>query len=179
MVVEDGPTSDVVATYLGNRDARLKRGAAKFGSNLELTDIIVNPSEIRTGELVSFQLAFTAKEEGVMRECALVIISEKGVRVAVLDLRQLGYFPIRYREGSFTFGVRVPRLTLTEGNYNIGIYLVTDEATADLPELAGFHVRGSPIRQDFTPYPASVSGFVSLEFESAGRMLEHGLPVET
>jgi lipopolysaccharide transport system ATP-binding protein len=176
-VVQEGSTSDVIATYLGKRDLRLRRGAVKIGAKLELTEITVNPSEVRTGELVTFQLTFAASERGVMRECALHIHSAKGVRVADLDLRQLRYFPLRYREGYFSFGVRVPNLSLIEGDYTIGIYLVTDEYRADLVELAEFDVRGSLIRQDFTPYPASVRGFVSLEFKSAGPVSEHGLPV--
>ena len=179
-VVQEGSTSDVLATYLGKRDLRLKRGAAKIGAKLELTEITVNPSEVRTGELVTFQLTFAASERGVMRECALNIHSEKGMRVAVLDLRQLRYFPLHYREGSFSLGVCVPNLALIEGDYTIGIYLVTDDCKAvelDLAELAGFYVGGSLIRQDFTPYPASVRGFVSLEFKSAAPISEHGLPV--
>jgi lipopolysaccharide transport system ATP-binding protein len=176
-VVQEGSISDVLATYLGKRDLRSTRGAAKIGAKLELTEITVNPSEVRTGELVTFQLTFAASEGGVMRECAIHIHSEKGVRVAVLDLRQLRYFPLRYREGYFSFGVRVPNLALIEGDYTIGVYLVTDDCKADLVELAEFHVRGSLIRQDFTPYPAGVRGFVSLEFKTAGPVSEHGLPV--
>ena len=63
-IIQQGATSEVVATYLGKRDVRLKRGAARAGARLELIDIVVTPAETRTEESVSFEVKFSASGRG-------------------------------------------------------------------------------------------------------------------
>lgn len=165
-VIQQGATSDVVATYLGKRDVRLKRGPARAGARLALTDIAITPPEARTGEPVDFELAFAASGSGQMRECALLIYSLKGIRVALIDLREFQFVPFRYQEGPFSFQVRVPQLALSEGDYSIGAYLVTDDFNEDLLDMAELRVGARRFQQDFAPYAAIWRGFVSLDAEA-------------
>jgi lipopolysaccharide transport system ATP-binding protein len=165
-VIQEGATSDVVATYLEKRDVRLKKGA-KAGAKLELTEVVIIPQEARTGESVSFELAFVALESGRMRECALLIHSLTGARVAIIDLREFQYVPFRYQKGRFSFQVRVPQLALIDGDYSIGAYLVTDDFEGSLTDIAELRVMAKRFQQDFAPYPASSRGFVRLEAQAA------------
>jgi lipopolysaccharide transport system ATP-binding protein len=165
-VIQEGTTSDVVATYLGNRDVRLKRGAAKAGPKLELTEIGITPPEVRTGEPVIFELAFSASGRGQIRECAVLIYSLKGQRVALIDLREFRYVPVRYSEGRFSFKIRVPQLVLSEGDYTVGAYVLTDDFEGNISEMAELRVGAKRFQQDFAPYAASARGFVSLEAEA-------------
>jgi lipopolysaccharide transport system ATP-binding protein len=164
-VIRQGATTDVVATYLGKRDVRMKKGPAKAGNKLELTDFVMMPPEVRTGESVSFELEFSASESGRMRECALLIHSLTGVRVALIDLREFHYVPSRFQKNRFSFRVRVPQLALSEGDYSINIHLITDDFDGQLSDVAELRVGAKRFQQDFAPYSASARGFVWLETE--------------
>jgi hypothetical protein len=75
--------------------------------------------------------------------------------------------PFRYPEGGrFGFRVRVPRLALSEGDYSIGVYVVTDDFAEDLLEIAELRVGAKRFQQDFAPYASSARGFLSLDAEA-------------
>jgi homopolymeric O-antigen transport system ATP-binding protein len=165
-VIQEGATSDVVASYLGKRDAYVNRGPAKAGAKLELTDVVLTPPETRTGDPVDFELAFVASDGGRIRECALIIHSLTGVRVAIIDLREFQFVPLRYEKGRFSFRLRVPQLALSEGDYSISAYLVTDDFDGSLSDVVELRVGAKRFQQDFSPYPASSRGFLSLDAEA-------------
>ena len=81
----------------------------------------------------------------------------------MINLREFNYVPIRYQEGEFSFTVSIPRLTLSEGYYSIGAYVVTDDFDGDLLEVVEIAVAAKRFRQDFAPYAASARGFVWLD----------------
>jgi lipopolysaccharide transport system ATP-binding protein len=164
-VVQQGQTSDVVAAYLGRRDASLKNRAAKAGDKLELTEVVIAAEEVRTGESIVLELNFSALGIGRMRECALIINSLTGVRVGIVDFREFQYVPIRYQEGRFSFKVRIPRLVLSEGDYSIDVYLVTDDFDGHLSSVAELRVGAKRFQQDFAPYPPTSRGLVWLDSE--------------
>jgi lipopolysaccharide transport system ATP-binding protein len=167
-VVQEGATQEVVAAYLSKRGIDMKRQAVRIGAGLELKQIAVASSEARTGAPAEFVFAFVALANGRIRDCALIIHSITGVRVAIIDLREFQLLPFRYEMGPFSFRVEVPQLALTEGDYSIGAYLVTDDFHGDVLDLADLHVMPRLFQHDFAPYAANYRGFLWLDAKVVG-----------
>jgi lipopolysaccharide transport system ATP-binding protein len=162
-VIDDGPTSSVVVSYLGRGKSHLKKGSAKAGAKLQLNSIVIDPPIVRTGAQVSIQINFTSLREGNIRECALLVHSKLDERIALIDLRQMGFCPANHYPGSFDYTFHIPNLSLNEGDYQLGVYLVTDDFSGDQREMAELCVSAPDFNQAFAPYAANARGFVALE----------------
>jgi lipopolysaccharide transport system ATP-binding protein len=164
-IVDDAKTSEVVDTYLRRRrsterDASVSSTKVQEGLLLERMCLAVSP--IRSGGPAEFKIVFRADVEGQIRECAVLIYSANGVRVAIIDIREFGAAPFRYSVGCFQIAVRIPAIPFIEGEFTTGLYLVTDGFAGNLFDLDEFTVFEPRDRMDFAPYPAETRGLVAL-----------------
>ena len=168
-VVQDGKTDQVVASYL-KRYARLRRArphvtAIKRGLALEC--VRIGPSLIRTGDAVDLEFAFRAERGGQIRECAVLIYSVKGFRVAIVDVRECGGLPFQFEKGYFTIRARIAAMPLVEGGYTVGLWFVANAFAGNLLELEDFAVVATRSSNNFAPYQAEYRGVVVLKAETS------------
>jgi hypothetical protein len=168
-VVQDGKTDRVVASYLDQRRARSLHAEAHVAvvqDGLALQCVRIAPPAVRTGDAVDLEFVFLAETGGQMHECAVLIYTQKNVRIAIVDVRESGALPIRFEKGCFRIRTQIAALPVVEGVYTLGLYLVTDRFTGNLLELEDFSVGAARSFQDFAPYHADSRGIVALKAES-------------
>jgi lipopolysaccharide transport system ATP-binding protein len=169
-VVQDGNTDEVVASYLDQRHARSGRDRSHMAAiqdGLTLESMRIGPAVIQTGDAVELEFAFRAQRGGQIRECAVLIYSLKGFRIAVVDVREGGGFPFKFDIGCFAIRVRVAALPLVEGTYTVGLWLVANAFAGNLLELGDFSVTATRSSSDFVPYHAEYRGVVVLGAETS------------
>jgi hypothetical protein len=119
---------------------------------------------VRCGDAAQIEIAFHALDSGRLLECALLIDAIAGVRVAVVDIRESGRLPFAYVAGKFTVRVRIDALPLVDGDFTLGLWLVTESFRG--AELPHFRVVARKNHTDFVPYEKN-RGWVVLGIDSA------------
>jgi hypothetical protein len=168
--MQDGETVEVVASYLDQRYARLHRArpyTTAIQEGLALESVRIGPSVIRTGDAVNLEFAFRAERGGQIRECAVLIYSIKGFRVAVVDVRECGGLPFQFEIGYFAIRARIAAMPVIEGGYTVGLWLVANEFAGNLLELEDFAVVATRSSNDFAPYPIEHRGVIVLKAETS------------
>jgi lipopolysaccharide transport system ATP-binding protein len=164
-LVADGPTKKVIPLYLEQR--RAPHGAARPRSiriqeGLAIEQVTAKETLIRCGDPVEISIDFRADVPGQIRECAVILSSATGTRIAVIDVRETDLLPLRYKMGHFRMTVHITTLPLVDGDFTIGLWLTTDQVSKNFFDLADIMVVVSPSTLDFVPYPAAVRGVVVL-----------------
>jgi lipopolysaccharide transport system ATP-binding protein len=176
-IVCDGETDAVVASYLDQRQTNSHRaGPTIIQEGLSLTAVRFAPTVLRTGDAAKLEFVFYAENSGQIRECAILLYSLKGFRVAILDVRESVALPFRYEKGWFSLNTRIGALPVVEGGYTIGLYLRTDSFVGDLMDLKDFTVHAAWCANDFMPYHADVRGILAVKSES-GFVVEPGAQI--
>jgi homopolymeric O-antigen transport system ATP-binding protein len=164
-LIAKAPSEEVAALYLEQR--RLVNRAAmaqliKVDDGLAIERITIEPSLVRCGDAADIRIGFRANIPGQIREFAVILSSTAGVRVAVIDLRETDVLPLRFNVCHFEVRVRIASLPLVEGDFTLGLWLVTDQFMGELFEIEDFTVAPSQSLFEFAPYPAAVRGVVVL-----------------
>jgi len=138
-----GPVESLIADYLQEAqtgDSTALTGPVKLGPALKLLRFRFNPNPVVSGQPVDFELELAASATVRLNEMALLIFSNLGARVAILDLRPHGLANRRLDSTSLTLRGNIRSLPLVEGDYQIG----------------------AP--SDHVPFPAMHRGLVELDF---------------
>jgi hypothetical protein len=130
------------------------------------------PSMLRSGEPMKIAISFRAAARGQIHECAVLVYNQKGVRVAIVDIRESGILPLRYESGRFKVTVQIAAMPLVDDDFSVGLYLATNRFNGNILELADFSVTTLPPSSRFVPYPREVQGFVVLT-ASTSLALDH------
>jgi lipopolysaccharide transport system ATP-binding protein len=165
-VVRDGETDEVIASYLDQRQ-RVRRRVPEIQEGLALERVRIDPPLIRTGDALDLEFAFRAERNGQIRECAVLIYSVKGFRVAIVDIRECGGLPFNFKAGCFAIRARIAAVHFVEGDYTVGLWLVADAFAANVLELEDFAVAAARVSGDFAPYEAEQRGVVVLKTETS------------
>jgi lipopolysaccharide transport system ATP-binding protein len=166
-IVGAGETAGIVAAYLEQRRDGARRAAMeprRIEQRLVIEQVEVVPSRVRSGDRLQIDIHFRALAPGRLHACALLIFSIKGTRIAVVDPRERGKIPLSFLRGGFTLSFRLASLPLVEGEFTVGLYLVSTGSSGEILDLASFSVF-EPSRADFVPYLASDRGSVVLDVE--------------
>jgi lipopolysaccharide transport system ATP-binding protein len=168
-VVEDGETNRVVASYLDRR-LRLRRGephVTAIQDGLALEGVRIAPSTINSGGSAHLEFLFRAERPGRIQEFAILIYSVKGIRVAIVDVRECGALPFKFGAGRFAVRTRIAVLPFVEGHYTLGLWLQTDGFAGTLFELEDFTVASTRWSSEFVPYAIEYRGVVAVQAQSA------------
>jgi hypothetical protein len=168
-VVEEGDTDRVVASYLDHR-LRLRRDEPRLTAiqdGLALEGVRISPLTIHSGDSAHLEFFFRAEKPGRIQEFAILIHSVKGIRVAIVDVRECGALPFKFGIGRFAVRTQIAALPFVEGHYTLGLWLQTDEFAGTLFELEDFTVASPRWSYDFAPYAVEHRGVVALQAQSA------------
>ena len=166
----DAQTAKVIAEYARNRRHELERSAASVVSihgGLNVCSLGLAPQDVRSHEPVQISIAFQAETTGQIRECAVLLYSAKGARIAIIDARETAQLPFQHSDGAFELIVRIEALPLVEGDYSIGLYLVADKFAGNLLGLRDFTVLPPNLSGPFVPYPAEHRGVLELRSKTS------------
>lgn len=162
---KDGPVSDMISEYLADRKANtesLPGGSRPLGHGLTLEAFELEPLTPTGFEEVRVTFRILTETPVRVAHLALIVYSEIGLRVGVIDLRpRTPPYDITF-DRSLEIICRSPSLRLVEGDYWIGLYLVTHSESIDIPDLYHFVVNSSP-SEKFVPYPSIYRGFCEFD----------------
>lgn len=127
---------------------------------------------IPSGDPIEVQIAFEATLPGQIRECALLIHSATGLRVALVDIRQSDMLPLRYSVGRFAIKVSISALPFVEGDFTLGLYLMTDRFDGSILELQEFSVTAPRSLQFASYYVPETRGLLVLNAASSVALYE-------
>ena len=161
-----GPINQVIGdyTYGLTKENDLGTHSQALGPTLRLKRLEIRPSPVTSGEPVSLTIQILPNSATSVKEIALLLYSEYGERIAVLDLRQHGLRNLILDDGPFDFRIQIPNLPLVEGKYRLGFYVATGEGADDYLDLAILTVRGARSHDGVVPYPADCRGYLDLGF---------------
>lgn len=111
---------------------------------------------------LSFELV--PQEPTLVKEFAVLIYSEYGARVAVLDLRREGIVDLPIDVNPLKIEICVDALPLVEGDYRLGVYLVTNHYAGNYLDLTSFTVASNLRPCDMVPYAREHRGFIEIDF---------------
>ena len=174
-VVAMGQTGAVVQGHvsrLSSTRSKLPR-SRKVDSSLMIDSFVSGDDVYVSGDSCEIKIAFDADAPGVIRNCAVLINSAAGVRVAIIDLRRGIALPYRFAAGRFSFTVSIKSLPLVEGEYALGLWIETAQHIDNLYDLHTLIILANTAVAPES-YPANVRGF--FELEAAARvasMLDH------
>jgi lipopolysaccharide transport system ATP-binding protein len=166
-ILGDGETTEVIAAYLEQRRDSARHATTeprRIEKRLVIEQVRVVPSKVRSGDHIQIEICFRALAPGRLYGCALLLYSIKGTRVALVDPRKSGKLPFSFLCGAFTLRFQIACLPVVEGEFTVGLYLVSTGFGGEVLELASFTVL-EPSSPDFVPYPTSERGFVALDAE--------------
>ncbi len=167
-LVAEGSINSVVETYVAKGapsvvgNALLRR---KLSDSLTLEKLAIEPNPATAGCGVAFAIEFTSAEPLRMTELSVLIYSNLGVRVAIVDLRMAQSThrvsptePLRFRG-------RVFDLPLVEGVYSIGLFVACGDLRSDVYDLTSLEILRSAPRSELAPYASRDRGLLDLRSE--------------
>jgi lipopolysaccharide transport system ATP-binding protein len=165
-LVNDAEPSHIIAGYLQQRPTPAPARSINVGNRLAIDRILIKPPTVRTGDAIQIEVDFRARDAGRLHECALLIYSLAGVRVAIIDTRESGMLPFAYTTGQFTVTVVIDSVKLVEGDFTLGLYLVTESFQEIIQDIADFIVVAPKPTRSFVPYIGKDRGFVVLSAQT-------------
>ena len=160
-----GRVEDVIDNYLRfiQSDQAAAQARVTVGDSLIFERLSFGPPKLCSGDPVKFRIEMTARKSTRIKELAMLIFSEFGARIAILDFRVFGLFSIAIGEGPFPISGQIQALPLVEGLYRVGLWVVTDDFRGDLLDVAQFEIIGRR-EAGAIRYPTMYRGVVELDF---------------
>jgi lipopolysaccharide transport system ATP-binding protein len=165
-----GQMGEVVAAYV-QEPAKLvgKAGPKHIQPGLSLERLDIDPPNVDSGDSARLDLVFLATERGSLFECAVLICTRRGDRVALIDPRVSARFPLTFEPGRFKLCIDISGLPLVEGDYTIGLAIRADIAWLELPEIADLKVLTAKSKT-LSQIPPDARGVVELDASASVQM---------
>lgn len=158
----DAAIGEYLKTIRGNEGG--DGHAIKLGPDLRITRMAIQPAAINSGDPVTFDMQITPMRPTVIREFALLIYSDLGVRLAVIDLRDRASLNVELWESTLNIELCISQLTLIEGDYRLGFHVATDAYRETYLDVLSFTVGTLPNRGNPVPYAPQHRGYLELDF---------------
>ena len=165
-VAADGLTAETIRSYLASSasSTTTAHGPVRLGPSLDLVRFELSPNPVVSGGAVDFTIELTARAPVKVTDFALLIHSVLEVRVAILDLRPIG-FPLAFAANERrTLHGSITSLPLVDGEYDVGCGVRTSDFAGDRPGLHTLTVSARPPAGGVVPYAPEYRGAVDLEF---------------
>lgn len=165
MVVGFGPVEEQLGAYqretgkLVELERRLPR---KLSRDLTLVTFNFTPEEIQTGSDLNFRVSLRSSECNLVKDCAILFYSERGVRVAVIDLRSPDVDPVIRSGETWEVAGAINSLNFVEGEYSTGLFIQCGDCSGDHYDLGCFRVRRPNRGLLVAPYDVQYRGCVEL-----------------
>jgi lipopolysaccharide transport system ATP-binding protein len=156
-----GSTQQVITEYLRqSRESRPSKSQPQGSKGLVVSLQFPNEGVVVSGESTQIQLVCETAEECNLQELALIIESERGQRVGLIDFRLAGR-PIVIRPNmEEIFTALIENIELVPGQYSAKLYASGDGLQQDI-EMGDFEVLEKPNRRTLSLYHKEINGIVT------------------
>lgn len=160
-LINRAPSRELIATFIKSL-ATKNNLPKKCGSNLTIQALSLATNPTICNSNANIVLSIRAAESDTISDVALLIYSDKGDRVAVLDLKQEGgRFDIN-ADSVLNLHVAIAKLNIVEGTYTLGLYISSRYFDADELDIAEFSVIS--MERTYATYASAVRGIVELDY---------------
>lgn len=161
--MDDG-ASEVVNKYLSeDRQYMYKGGAINLNQDVIVDNLNISPAPIHSLGTLQLNFDLFSKQSITVDSIGFYFQNVLGERVGIIDLRKGRYSVTPNERISFT--VRIERLPLIEGEYEIGMFLGSNLISNNFDNLIALNVEPKPLSGDVIPYPTDVRGSVEFEYD--------------
>ena len=135
-----------------------------LGDQLSLEGLELRPATVESGERLEFSLSISSTSPCEISELSLLVYSDLGTRVAIVDMRQAEPFRLERPAQMLTIDGVIQRLPLVEGHYRLGLYIVSGELRRNFLDLAFMSVAQTRQPGGVIPYGSFHRGIVELDY---------------
>jgi lipopolysaccharide transport system ATP-binding protein len=164
-----GDPQSQIDAYLHNaaQSAIARRSGNRRVSRLLMLEAIeFTPFAIESGSKASFHLKVSSAESALVRGIAVLLFSDLGARVAILDLRTTGSNQVITPSLPLILTGEVESMPFVEGDYSVGLYLDCGDFCGDILDLTNISVtRCQKHATGLVPYSPRDRGLVELSYE--------------
>jgi lipopolysaccharide transport system ATP-binding protein len=122
-----------------------------------------NPVESKKGTRFVLELTTNCATNIKVKALAILIYSEMGERIAIMDLRKEDEYHLADSQPLIIEG-RIHSMPLVEGNYSVGLYLEYGGFQGNVLGILDLMILRSETTLNYAPYPSSGRGVVELDF---------------
>ena len=162
----DGDPKFEIKRYLSSIvPSKVQEQRLQVGDGLTIVTAAFSPNPVESGSDVRFSLQMLANSSVKLNEISLLLHSVDGIRVAIVDLRPIG-FPLSMRSGELLrIDALLRSIRLVENQYVISAWIDTGAFIGEVPGLAELTVAPGPANTPYAPYRPELRGFVEIETE--------------
>jgi lipopolysaccharide transport system ATP-binding protein len=162
-IIDHADAEEVVSRYL-SQVGNYQRKKFNISQDFILESIDLADAEIYSGDPLGFTIHISnnTKDRPLINDLCLLIYSDKGIRVAIADLREkLDKLQFSLHEIKFTGTLQ--GLNLVEGNYSIGLYCNINAVGGNILDLVSFRVKTRKNDENkYALYDAQHRGFLEV-----------------
>lgn len=157
-LVQHGPIADVLRCYQeGEISATARTSTLKGGISVSIE--AVSQSE-KVDEEITFEIKLQVESRQLIKDLAILIYSDAGVRVAVADLRGPLNLPRHLDQGTYLISCAAYPIMLVDRTFDIGMFVATDDYSGD--SLSLYQYTAVTQSRENVPYPTLHRGLVDL-----------------
>ena len=139
-------------------------GVMQLDETLDLVDICLSPQILPSGGQLEISIILHSRTATVLHEVSIIIHSQSGQRVAILDLRQRDKVVCMEAGDTKSYVVELSETPLMEGLYEVGFYYRSEHSQDEFFALRDLVVVAGKTSCLVSPYPAQNRGFVELDY---------------
>jgi ABC-type polysaccharide/polyol phosphate transport system ATPase subunit len=174
-LIAAGNASEVTARYLAAQTAAAEKSTGtvhRLDASLDLSEFVLEPRIVSSGDPVRITVRLQARMRTALYEASVIIHSENGTRVAILDLREPDHL-VRLEAGQCAvYSIDLSSVPLMEGIYEVGFFFRSDLTREEVFALLDLVVLSGRTGGKVAPYPAQNRGFIELDYRFAVQLPE-------
>lgn len=160
-----GPTEIEIANYLAEiAVSKSEKTPYQFNNSVTITKFSAEHLTLKSREKNSFNIIFESGELNSISDIALLMYSDTGARISVIDLKSKNGNYYINKNQSLEFNVHVDSMPFIEGCYDIGLYIQSSFYNGNVLNLLSIEI--SPINRIISTYHPSARGYVELNASS-------------
>lgn len=177
-LIGNGSVEQEVQAYLAPTSTNALRATGtpyRLSHDLTISKLALTPNPLVSGAAVQLQLEFHSTTIASFSELSVLIYSDRGQRVAILDLRKADVYHQFDAHGRCALQLWIKSLPLVEGDYSVGLYLKSNLVNGDFLELTNFTVYPSTTATNgMMRYSREYRGFLELDYTFSDCHLQTG-----
>lgn len=165
-LIAQGTTDSIVGEYLRSGRDQTKSGfdfLARVSDELVIERLECTPEHPVSGTDLQVRIVLKCDRATEIFEAAVLLYTSAGQRVGIVDLRRDALLPRKVTDGLLTITIDVRKLPLVDGDYTIGLYVVTDTFAGNILDIDTLSIQSSAGETGFVPYGAANRGFVEFD----------------
>jgi hypothetical protein len=161
-----GSVETVIREYLGYSKASTEETPTDFplGDALVLRRLDFRPRIVTSGQGAAFEIEILARKSCRLMGLVLLLYSEQGIRVAIMDFRRAGMHDLVPGGASLLLSGNIRALPLVEGDYRLGLHVETLDYQRDVLDLGCLSVVRQEHDADLLPHPAAYRGYLEIDY---------------